>query len=225
MWQFGISLTAVLGGGALGNLPFHRWGSVSHWSECLGRSRGPKWEQAWHCYCCSGSPMCRWQGGHWSSPASSPPEADLLWCWAGNSGTRGHPAACSCQTALMRKEGQISEFNFEFNACPEGTPGLSTIFKLCLSQQQHRGANQRNDFTLCYTFLSPIFLSPFSLRSRVMNFLGGITPTFLFWLAILWKRSAKQVSRFSFRLGWLRYAKIFSRNGRQKYSACSTELQ
>lgn len=29
------------------------------------------------------------------------------------------------------------------------------------------------------------FVSPFSLRSRVMNFLGGITPTFLFWLAIL----------------------------------------
>jgi hypothetical protein len=34
-----------------------------------------------------------------------------------------------------------------------------------------------------------------------MNFLGGITPTFFFWVAMLWKRSARQVRRFSFFLG------------------------
>lgn len=39
---------------------------------------------------------------------------------------------------------------------------------------------------------------PFSFLRREMNFLGGMTPTFFFWVAMLWKRSAKQVSRFSF---------------------------
>lgn len=34
-----------------------------------------------------------------------------------------------------------------------------------------------------------------------MNFLGGITPTFFFWVAMLWNRSAKQVRRLSFLLG------------------------
>lgn len=57
---------------------------------------------------------------------------------------------------------------------------------------------------------------PFSFRNLVMNFLGGITPTFFFWVAMLWNRSAKQVRRLSFLLGWLLYARTFSRNGRQK---------
>lgn len=43
--------------------------------------------------------------------------------------------------------------------------------------------------------------SPFSFLSREMNFLGGITPTFFFCVAMLLNRSAKQVSRDSLRRG------------------------
>lgn len=59
-------------------------------------------------------------------------------------------------------------------------------------------------------------LSPFSLRRREMNFLGGITPTFFFCVAMEWKRSARHVSRFSFFFCWALYASTFSRKGRQK---------
>lgn len=68
-------------------------------------------------------------------------------------------------------------------------------------------------------------LSPFSFRRREMNFLGGMTPTFFFCVAMEWKRSARHVSRFSFFFCWALYASTFSRNGRQKYRAWSTELQ
>lgn len=68
-------------------------------------------------------------------------------------------------------------------------------------------------------------LLPFSFLSLEMNFLGGMTPTFFFWVAMLLNRSARQVSRLSLRRGWILYASTFSRKGRQKYSACSTELQ
>lgn len=71
----------------------------------------------------------------------------------------------------------------------------------------------------------PVFCLPFSFRNLDMNFFGGITPTFFFWVAILWKRSARQVKRFSFFFCWALYDNTFSRNGRQKYNACSTELQ
>ena len=67
--------------------------------------------------------------------------------------------------------------------------------------------------------------SPFSFLSLEMNFFGGITPTFFFCVAMLWKRSARHVSKFSFFFCWALYANTFSRNGRQKYNAWSTELQ
>lgn len=66
---------------------------------------------------------------------------------------------------------------------------------------------------------------PFSFLKREINFLGGMTPTFFFWVAILLKRSERQVRRLSFFRGCTLYAKTFSRKGRQKYRACKTELQ
>lgn len=74
------------------------------------------------------------------------------------------------------------------------------------------------------THSSPHY-SPFSFLSLEMNFFGGITPTFFFCVAMLWKRSARHVSKFSFFFCWALYASTFSRNGRQKYKAWSTELQ
>lgn len=43
--------------------------------------------------------------------------------------------------------------------------------------------------------------SPFSFLRREMNFLGGMTPTFFFCVAMLLNRSARQVRRDSFRRG------------------------
>lgn len=45
-------------------------------------------------------------------------------------------------------------------------------------------------------------LSPFSFLRREMNFLGGMTPTFFFCVAMEWKRSARHVRRFSFFFCW-----------------------
>ena len=66
---------------------------------------------------------------------------------------------------------------------------------------------------------------PFSFLSRAMNFFGAMVPTFFFWVVMLWKRSAKQVSSVSLlRLFFILYSSTFSRNGLQKYRAWRTEL-
>lgn len=51
------------------------------------------------------------------------------------------------------------------------------------------------------SLLTPRRRLPFSFLSREMNFLGGMTPTFFFWVAMLLKRSARQVRRDSFLRG------------------------
>jgi len=51
------------------------------------------------------------------------------------------------------------------------------------------------------TTFSGIESLPFSFLSREMNFLGGITPTFFFCVAMLLNRSDRQVRRDSLRRG------------------------
>ncbi|TNN42901.1 hypothetical protein EYF80_046904 [Liparis tanakae] len=57
---------------------------------------------------------------------------------------------------------------------------------------------------------------PPTTSRREMNFLGGMTPTFFFCVAMEWKRSARQVSRFSFFFCCALDDRTFSRKGRQK---------
>ena len=49
-----------------------------------------------------------------------------------------------------------------------------------------------------FSLRTTLFSSPFSRLSLAMNFFGAMLPTRRFCVAILWKRSAKHVSKFSF---------------------------
>ena len=100
--------------------------------------------------------------------------------------------------------GRNTAFGFSEAAAPSGvrTPSQRLLHPTVLLPQQQ--VEKQKSYL------------PFSFRNLVMNFLGGMTPTFFFWVAMLWKRSAKHVRRLSFFRGWLLYARTFSRNGRQK---------
>lgn len=111
--------------------------------------------------------MCRWQGGHWSYPASSPPEVDLRWCWAGSSGTHEHPAACSYQTALRRKKGK------NLNKKKSATGSVDTLgYFLCSAAKKLCRCQDPQGETRGYWILSQVMVS----RSILLLFK---TPFFL----------------------------------------------
>lgn len=68
-----------------------------------------------------------------------------------------------------------------------------------LAELQSRSVRPQWIFTSEFSIM--VSHLPFSFLSREMNFLGGITPTFFFCVAMLLNRSAKQVSRDSLRRG------------------------
>ena len=122
------------------------------------------------------------------------------------------------------------------------TFNLPQFVRVCMRQRPHfitlEGWIFEEQQSICYfcdkhyIFLIVLGSSekhyiPFSLRNRCMNFFGAMVPTFFFCVAMLWNRSPRHVSNVSFFTFFCccLYCKTFSRNGLQKYNACSTELQ
>lgn len=77
--------------------------------------------------------MYRWQGGHWSFPASSLLEADQRWCWAGSSRTHEHPAACSYQKALWDKQNRYFDDATSSAKSPDVSAQVGTNRSPCVA--------------------------------------------------------------------------------------------